>query len=170
MNDKEKKQKQILLLQQNLCSIRKIAGWTAEQLGEKIGVTKQTISNLENSKSPMNLTQYIAIRSILDYEIESNPDNTVLPQVINILVDKGAELEEENYSEIKETVDTVAASASDGKTGASLAKIFTSLLTTPKGISALATLGIMLGQSEMLAKIAGATATGTANWLKKIIK
>ena len=170
MNDKEKKQKQIQLLQQNLCSIRKIAGWTAEQLGEKIGVTKQTISNLENSKSPMNLTQYIAIRSILDYEIESNPDNTVLPQVINILVDKGAELEEENYSEIKETVDTVAASASDGKTGASLAKIFTSLLTTPKGISALATLGIMLGQSEMLAKIAGATATGTANWLKKIIK
>ncbi|MBU7006047.1 helix-turn-helix transcriptional regulator [Phosphitispora fastidiosa] len=170
MNDKEKKQKQIQLLQQNLCSIRKIAGWTAEQLGEKIGVTKQTISNLENSKSPMNLTQYIAIRSILDYEIESNPDNTVLPQVINILVDRGAELEEENYSEIKETVDTVAASASDGKTGASLAKIFTSLLTTPKGISALATLGIMLGQSEMLAKIAGATATGTANWLKKIIK
>jgi hypothetical protein len=51
-----------------------------------------------------------------------------------------------------------------------LQKIFTSLLTTPKGISALATLGIMLGQSEMLAKIAGATATGTANWLKKIIK
>lgn len=170
MDEKQKKQKQVQLLQQNLCSIRKIAGWTAEQLGEKIGVTKQTISNLENSKTQMNLTQYIAIRSILDYEIESNPDNIVLSQVINILVDKGAELEEENYSEIKETVDTVAASASDGKTGAPLAKIFTSLLTTPKGISALATLGIMLGQSEILAKIAGATATGTASWLKKILK
>lgn len=170
MNDKEKKQKQIQLLQQNLCSIRKIAGWTAEQLGEKIGVTKQTISNLENSKTPMNLTQYIAIRSILDYEIESNRDNTVLPQVINILVDKGAELEEENYSEIKETVDTVAASASNGKTGMPLAKIFTTLLTSPGVISALAALGVMISQSETMTKITSATATGTASWLKKIIK
>lgn len=160
MNDKEKKQKQIQLLQQNLSSIRKIAGWTAEQLGEKIGVTKQTISNLENSKTPMSLTQYIAIRSILDYEIESNQDNTVLPQVIYILVDKGveleAELEEEDISEIIETVDTVAASASTGKTGASLEKILTSL-TKP---STLATLGIILGQSGII----------KVNWLKKILK
>ncbi len=161
MNDKEKKQKQIQLLQQNLCSIRKIAGWTAEQLGEKIGVTKQTISNLEKLKTPMSLTQYIAIRSILDYEIESNPDNTVLQQVIDILVDKGAELDEENYSEIRETVDTVAVSASNGKTGAPLAKIFTSLLT-PEGISRLATFGIILGHSGIV--------SGTASWLKKILK
>lgn len=170
MNEKEKKQKQVQLLQQNLCSIRKIAGWTAEQFGEKIGVTKQTISNLENSKTQMNLTQYIAIRSILDYEIESNPDNIVLPQVINILVDKGTELEEENYSEIRETVDTVAASASSGKTGVSLAKIFTTLLTTPKCISALATLGIMISQLDIITEIANSTARGTTNWLKKILK
>jgi transcriptional regulator with XRE-family HTH domain len=162
MNDKEKKKKQIELLQQNLCSIRKIAGWTAEQFGEKIGVTKQTISNLENSKTPMSLTQYIAIRSILDYEIESNQENTVLRQVIDILVDKGAELEEENYSEIRETVDTVAASASNGKTGASLEKIFISLLTSSLGISTLKTLGIALGHSEIMTK--------TAIWLKKILK
>lgn len=166
MNDKVKKQKQIQLLQQNLCSIRKIAGWTAEQFGEKIGVTKQTISNLENSKTPMNLTQYIAIRSILDYEIESNRDNTVLPQVIDILVDKGAELEEENYSEIKERVDTVAASASIGKTGAPLLKIFTSLLTTSSAIGALVALGVIFDQPEIMSK----AATGTANWLKKILK
>jgi len=156
MNEKEKKQKQIQMLQQNLCSIRKIAGWTAEQLGEKIGVTKQTISNLENSKTPMSLTQYIAIRSILDYEIASKPDNTVLPQVIDILVDKGAELEEENYSEIKETVDTVAASASTGKTGAALAKIFASLLTPER-------IGLIVG-------IVIATADGKSSWLKKILK
>ena len=46
---------QIKKLQQNLSPIRKIAGWTAEVLGDKIGVTKQTISNLENKKTPMNL-------------------------------------------------------------------------------------------------------------------
>lgn len=170
MSEKERKQQQVRLLQQNLCSIRKIAGWTAEQLGEKIGVTKQTISNLENSKTPMNLTQYIAIRSILDYEIESNKENTVLPQVISILVDKGIELEDENYSEIKETVDTVAASASGGKKGAPLAKTFTSLLTTPSGIRALATLGIAIAQSGIMADIANTTASGTSNWLKKLLK
>lgn len=164
MDEKEKKHKQIQLLQQNLCSIRKIAGWTTEQLGEKMGVTKQTIGNIENSKTPMSLTQYIAIRSILDYEIEVNPNNTVLPQVINILVDKGAELEEDNYSEIKETVDTVAASASTGKTGAALEKTYTSLLktVTPMCISAL----IMISQSDTMAKVVART----ASWLKKIMK
>lgn len=170
MNEKEKKQKQVQLLQQNLSSIRKIAGWTAEQLGEKIGVTKQTISNLENSKTPMTLTQYIAIRSVFDYEIEKNQGNTVLPQVIDILVDKGEKLDEVNYSEIKETVDVVATSATGGKTGEPLAKIFTSLLATPNGVRALATLGIMIVQSDIVTEIATVTATKTASWLKKILK
>ena len=155
MNDKEKKQMQVRLLQENLHSIRKIAGWTAEQLGEKIGVTKQTISNLEKSKTPMSLTQYLAIRSILDYEIESNSDNTVLPKVIEILVDKGTELDDDNYSEIRETVDTVAASASVGKTGASLQKTLT-MLTTPEVIGALAAMGVMLGPPGIIAGIVGA--------------
>lgn len=43
-------------LQVNLSSIRKIAGWTAQDLGKKIGVTKQTISNLGNQKTEMTLT------------------------------------------------------------------------------------------------------------------
>lgn len=85
----EQRQKQINRLQKNLSSIRKIAGWTAEVLGNKIGVTKQTISNLENKKTPMNFTQYIAIRSVLDAEIEQNKENKVLPQVIAILLDSG---------------------------------------------------------------------------------
>ena len=45
----EQRQKQINRLQKNLSSIRKIAGWTAEVLGNKIGVTKQTISNLDST-------------------------------------------------------------------------------------------------------------------------
>ena len=157
MNENEIKQKKIQLLQQNIRSIRQIAGWTAERLGKEIGVTKQTISDLENSKRPMTLTQYLAIRSILNDEIESNNGNTVLPQVIEILVDKGAEIEEEKYFEIKDTVETVAASASNGKRGASLAKIFIALLTSPGIISALTALGIMLSQSG----------TGTTSGLKK---
>jgi transcriptional regulator with XRE-family HTH domain len=159
LNDNEKKQKQIQLLQQNLRSIRQIAGWTAEQFGEKIGVTKQTIGDLENKKRPMNLTQYLAIRSILNEEIKSSPENAnVLQQVIEILVDKGTELEEENYIEIKDTVETVAASASKGKKGAPLAKLLITLLTSPEIIGAITSLGIMISQ----------TGTGTTSGLKKL--
>ena len=149
MSDTGKRQKQIKLLQENLRSIRQIAGWTAQVLGEKIGVTKQTISDLENIKRPMNLTQYLALRSILDEEIKSNSDNTaLLRQVIEILVDKGAELEDEKYVEIKDTVETVAASASAGKKGDTLDKIFRTLLkATPSIVSTLTALGIMLTQS-----------------------
>ena len=103
MSDKIKEREiQIKKLQQNLSSIRKISGWTAEVLGEKIGVTKQTISNLENQKTPMNFTQYIAIRSIIDYEIENNKENEVLPKVVMLLLDSDDELEEDDYSKVRE--------------------------------------------------------------------
>ncbi len=147
-------QKQIRRLQDNLSSIRKIAGWTAEQLGEKIGVTKQTISNLENRKSPMNLTQYIAIRSVIDHEIQNNPENTVLPEVVTILLDKD-DIDENKYVEVKKAVSVAAVSAAGGIGGATLATILTGLFTP---------LGIVL---PLASGIAGA---GAAKWLSKLLK
>lgn len=47
---------QIHLVKENLQMIRKLAGWTIDDLGEKIGVSKQTISNLENANTKMSLT------------------------------------------------------------------------------------------------------------------
>ena len=123
----EQRQKQINRLQENLSSIRKIAGWTAEVLGNKIGVTKQTISNLENNKTPMNFTQYIAIRSVLDAEIEQNKENKVLPQVIAILLDSDNELDNDGYEEIQKSVETVSAVASGGIKGAALLSALTAL-------------------------------------------
>ena len=123
----EQRQKQINRLQKNLSSIRKIAGWTAEVLGNKIGVTKQTISNLENKKTPMNFTQYIAIRSVLDAEIVQNKENKVLPQVIAILLDSGDELDNDEYEEIQKSVETVSAVASGGIKGAALLSALTAL-------------------------------------------
>lgn len=123
--DKKLMEKQIIRLQENLLSIRKIAGWTAEELGDRIGVTKQTISNLENGKVRLTQTQYIAIRSVLDYEIQTNKENTVLPQVISILLDsdniddKGNEKE----TEIKEAIQAIAATAAGGIVGAQLATV-----------------------------------------------
>ena len=123
----EQRQKQINRLQENLSSIRKIAGWTAEVLGNKIGVTKQTISNLENKKTPMNFTQYIAIRSVLEAEIEQNKENKVLPQVIVILLDSDDELENDEYEEIQKSVETVSSVAIGGVKGEALLSVLTAL-------------------------------------------
>lgn len=90
-------------LQTNLATIRKAAGWTAADLGELIGVTKQTISNLENNRTPMTKTQYIAIRAILDHELRDNPDNESLAQVINILLDE-ENLSEEDCIKVQSTI------------------------------------------------------------------
>lgn len=128
METKNQRTAQIICLQKNLSAIRKIAGWTLEQLGEKIGVTKQTISNLENGKTTMTLTQYIAIRSIIDYEIQTNAENTVLPQVVEILLNRYEEYSDEEHEQISESVKTVAATASGGITGMALVVILAGLL------------------------------------------
>jgi DNA-binding XRE family transcriptional regulator len=118
------RKKLISRLQHNLSAIRKIAGWTTEQMGEKIGVSKQTISNLENEKNPMNFTQYIAIRSVLDYEVETNPENDVLPKVMHILLDSN----DDEYEEYKDSVNLIAASAAGGATIGSLGTVLSTLV------------------------------------------
>lgn len=133
-------------LQQNLSVIRKVAGWTIEQMANKIGVTKQTISNLENNKTPMNFTQYIAIRAILDCEIETNTTNEVLARVVPMLLDS----DDEEYNKFREPISVVAASAAGGVASAALLGVFSALIPA-------AGLGLVGG-------IAAAT------WLKEILK
>lgn len=71
-------------LQNSLALIRHSGGWTAEEFGDMIGVTKQTISNLETKKSKLTKTQYIAIRAVLDYEISKHPENSLLSSTVNL--------------------------------------------------------------------------------------
>lgn len=144
--------KQIKRLQQNLSSIRKIAGWTAEELGEKIGVTKQTISNIENNKSTMNFSQYIAIRSVLDAEITNNKENELLPKVVAILLDSEDEINEDDYSKIQDVVETVAATAAGGTPTRKLDSVF----------------DILIKSIPFVVPVIGAI-IGSVNW-KKILK
>ena len=76
---------QLQIMQENLCDLRKIAGWTAETLATKIGVTKQTISNLETQKVKLTRIQYIAIRSVFECEAASQSNNPTLRKVMGIL-------------------------------------------------------------------------------------
>jgi len=76
-------------LQDNLKVIRTAAGWTTETLGELLGVTKQTISNLETQKNKMNLCQYYALRYIIAMEIQLHGDeNPALVRVVSSLLDE----------------------------------------------------------------------------------
>jgi len=148
--NKKLKEQQIKRLQENLLSIRKIAGWTAEELGDRIGVTKQTISNMENGKAKLTQTQYIAIRSVLDFEIQTNKENTVLPQVISILLDRDSndDIEDKKETEMKIAIETIAATASGGIVGAQLATVAGAVLAPllgPVGIIGGAIFGAALG-------------------------
>lgn len=55
----------IITLAENLRAIRAILDLTCDDLANYIGVTKQTISNIELFES-ISICQYIAIRKILD--------------------------------------------------------------------------------------------------------
>lgn len=153
----ESNEKVIASLQDNLSMIRKIAGWTTDELGKRIGVTKQTISNLENKKTKMTLTQYIAIRTVLDYEIQSNPENTTLAQVVDILLNHEGEYSKEEQKKLKKTIEVIAAAAVGGASYTSLASMSTALLTAT---------GITLGGPI----VAGAVLVGSTLWMPKVIK
>lgn len=151
-NKKNERQLQINRLQQNLSSIRKIAGWSAETLGNKIGVTKQTISNLENKKTPMTFTQYIAIRAVLDAEIETNKDNEALPKVISILLDSVDSIDDNEYKEVQKSVETVAATASGGVASSALLGLLGAI--SPLAVSLIGT-ATLVNWKKLLKQLGG---------------
>lgn len=125
--DEEKRSKEIAKLQTNLSAIRQIAGWTAENLGNHIGVTKQTISNLENGKTLMTLTQYIAIRAVLDHEIQKRPKDNLLGKIVDVLLNKSDNLTEVQTNNLK----ILAASAKGGLAKPALLALCASILGGP---------------------------------------
>lgn len=62
-------------MQDNFIPIRKIMGWRQQDLADKLGVSKQTINNIENNRQELNKAQYIAIRMIIWCEIDERPED-----------------------------------------------------------------------------------------------
>ena len=77
--------------QENLGALRKVAGWTTQQLANELGVARQTISNLETGRSPMTKLQYLALRTVFSAEI-AECGNRELAKIIKTLVDDPIEL------------------------------------------------------------------------------
>lgn len=56
-------------MQNYLGALRKSLGWTAAEVGEKLGVSRQMISTLENHFHKMTKMQYLAVCKIVEDEI-----------------------------------------------------------------------------------------------------
>lgn len=99
MTDEEKLQKYLPL-------IRNAAGWTAEELGNKIGVTKQTISNLENQKTRMSKTQYLALQMVISQKIATTVDDLTLANIMKLVMNTDEE-ETINYDAVPHAIAAV---------------------------------------------------------------
>ena len=121
---------EIQIMQDNLCELRKIAGWTAETLAGKLGITKQTISNLENQKVKLSRVQYIAIRSVFDPPVAMSRDNTTLRKVMGVLFTAMPPVYQDRKDEIRTAMISIASIASAGITGIQLHSSATALLAS----------------------------------------
>ena len=94
---------EIKRLDEILLLVRGAVGWTAQEFGDRIGVTRQTINNLETHRRNTHLTkiQYIAIRSVLDEEIETHPKDTeMLRTILDAFVDRPHKYTDEQRMEM----------------------------------------------------------------------
>lgn len=137
-------------LQDSLLLIREAGGWSAEEFGDMIGVTKQTIRNIENKKTAMSKTQYIAIRSVLDYELEERKDDTLLASTINLCLNK----EPISNEEMKRAQAFVSGASKSGLDKS----------TTVKGLAALVGMTVI-----ELATVSPLIIGTTRHWLSKMI-
>ena len=157
MADKYKTENQeIRILQNNLKTIRTILNWTLEELADKIGVTKQTISNLENIKTEMTKMQYIAIRTILDYEVATVEKDNGLAEVLTLLFDDEKQLKEP-ISENKRS-DGAKVIASATSSGVATSVIFPALLPLIGTVA----VGILTSSPRTKVKV--------GHWIKNLLR
>ena len=129
----------IKLLQDNLSSLRRIAGWDQEALSVKLGVPKGTIAGFEKEKPlPMARVYYIAIMAIFDKEIQSNKKNDLLAQAMTILFgqdDKEIEPERKELAQAALSVIGASVAENGGKNEKSKV-LYKSLLNDAAGAAA----------------------------------
>lgn len=148
-------EEEIAKLQDNLPLIRNAGGWSAEEFGNMIGVTKQTVRNLETKKTRLSKTQYIAIRAVLDYELEERPDDQLLASAVNLSMNSDDLLEPEK-NQARAFVEGATRTGLDQK-------------AIVAGLAAL--IGAAAAEAIVMGPIASVAIGATAGtWLSKIIK
>ena len=102
---------EIQRMQDNLLLIRRAIGWTASEFGEQIGVTRQTINNIESGRNKLTKTQYIAMRSVIDAEIVKHPEETEMVKILlDMLIDHPENYSKADYNELLEKANLMSPS------------------------------------------------------------
>ena len=152
---------EIKRMQTNLLLIRRTVGWTAEQFGEAIGVTRQTINNIESGRNKLTKTQYIAMRSVLDAEMAQHPEDTaMLRTLLDVLVDHPDQYSERDLNELLEKANMLSPSILAGTTSREAVS-----KEWMKYAGLLIGSAVALGAASLSANIAI-----TGSWLYKAIK
>ena len=98
-------------LQKNLSLLRTCAGWTSQDLANKLGVSRQTISTFERKGTKLTTMQFRAIRDVFHEEIAESSDNGgMLPLVFEALVEDPDKYGEEKCQEILAKAELMAPS------------------------------------------------------------
>jgi transcriptional regulator with XRE-family HTH domain len=151
-------------LQEYLLLIRRAAGWTAEDFGERIGVTRQTINNLEAKRNKLNKTQYIAMRAVLDAEIADSPEDTeMLRCLLDVFIDNPEKYDKKDRETLLSKANMLTPSILAGTT--------TRKEVSKELVGAAGALGLAAALASVPVSGSGlAIAGGTSAWLLKTIK
>ena len=102
---------EIQRMQDNLLLIRRAIGWTASEFGEQIGVTRQTINNIESGRNKLTKIQYIALRSLIDAEIVKHQEETKMVKILlDMLIDHPENYSKADYNELLEKANLMSPS------------------------------------------------------------
>ncbi len=163
--DTEKQE--IAELQKNLEMLRKLFGWTAEQLGNRLGVTKQTILNLEhakNGKPEMTKIQYIAIRSVMETEAMSREgeEKENLLKVLSLVFNEDKTITDEQREKALDVAKVVSTATAGGVGAAASMSVLT---------GSLALLGIVAVpfNPAIVAALGAAGAVGVGGWVADML-
>ncbi len=100
--------KEIEIMQEHLQELRKIAGWSSDELGQKLGMTRQAINALEKKRhTTMSQVQYLALIHLFTSECANNKNNKALSTVLNILF-KDPDSYLENKTELDNKIELLA--------------------------------------------------------------
>lgn len=99
------KEQLVELFRANLLFIRKLLGLRTEELARKVGVTKQTINNLESGrKKPMSIPQYIAIRTVIDYQVKQMKDAYFYQELIDYVCSNDVQTKDFLFDHTRENI------------------------------------------------------------------
>ena len=102
---------EIQRMQDNLLLIRRAIGWTASEFGEQIGVTRQTINNIDSGRNKLTKIQYIAMRSVIDAEIVKHQEETKMVKILlDMLIDHPENYSKADYNELLEKANLMSPS------------------------------------------------------------